>query len=324
MQLLTTDSYHAALLKEIPRAKKRIVIAAMIIVWGDRTAPIFEALEKAAARGVKVTVLLDNYTRLMARYDSAARKTRNERVRRTFASLEELSRLGATVYCFGKLGIVPYKGRCHVKITVIDDTYYSFGGINLSDINLSCDDYMLKGQDHAIANRLHKLVDRIGVSTPPLPDTEAPLTKTSSLLFDGGRPGHSLIYERACELASRAKRIYIVTHFAPSGQLIKLLHETDATCYFSRPEQLMAPDAWGQAFDQQRYRLENAYTGANLIHAKFMLAELPSGQYASLCGSHNFSYRGVAFGTQEAALYSTDKAVWEQLYAFMQQVAKQR
>ncbi|HSX29230.1 MAG TPA: phospholipase D-like domain-containing protein [Candidatus Saccharimonadales bacterium] len=318
LHLLDADDYHTALLKAIKSAKHRVVVAAMILVWGERTAPIFEALQGAVKRGVAVTILLDNYTRLSAAYHLRPRTTRSERVRRTFETIEQLSSLGATVYCYGKIGLLPHKGRCHVKISIVDDTYYSFGGINIVDQSFSAHDFMFRGENPKIANTLEAIVTDIGTKSPPLPDNEIQLTDQHALLFDGGRPGHSLIYERACELAAQATRLYCVTQFTPSGPLAKLMHETEAVSYFNRPEQLVAPDAWGQAFDQQRYRLPNAYTGTTYIHAKFIIAKLRSGQYASLTGSHNFSYRGVAFGTQEIALYSTDKAVWERLHSYMQ------
>lgn len=293
------------------------MVAAMILVWGERTAPLFDALKDAVTRGVEVRILLDNYTRLSGRYNLQPRPTRNHRIHRTFATLEELSSLGATVYCFGKIGLVPYKGRCHVKASVIDDTYFSFGGVNISDQSFGFNDYMLSGHGAATADRLAELVGRIGTTIPPLTDEELTLDSQNTILFDGGRPGESIIYERASELAAQAKRLYCVTQYTPSGPLAKFMNETDTTCYFNRPEQMIAPDAWGQAFDQQRYRVVNAHTSSQFIHAKFIIAELPSGQRVSLCGSHNFSYRGVAFGTQEIALYSTDKGLWNQLYGFM-------
>lgn len=322
MQLLSADNYYTALVQATIKAKKRIVLAAMVLVWGEHTAPLFDALKDAAKRGVDVRILLDNYTRMSGRYNLQPRPSRSARIRRTFEALEELSKLGATVYCFGKVGIVPYKGRCHVKLSVVDNSYFSFGGVNILDQNFKLDDYMLYGKDSSTADHLAALVATIGTTIPPLPDSQTPINARSTILFDGGRPHHSLIYERACELTAQAKRVYLVSQYAPSGQLAELLNETNATCYFNRPEQLIVPDAWGQAFDQQRYRIANTHTSNKYIHAKFLLAEMPSGQYVTLCGSHNFSYRSVAFGTQEIALYSTSKNIWSQFYTFMQSFAE--
>jgi hypothetical protein len=319
LRLVETNDYYNSLLKEIPKAKKRIVIGAMIVLWGDRTAPIFALLHEALKRGVKVTILLDNFTRLSALYGLEPRSTRGKRIRQTFATLEDLGRQGAHVYCFGKLGFPPYKGRCHVKITIIDDTSYSFGGINFFDQMFEFTDYMLEHKDKQVADYLEKLVKRIGKNQPPLLDEETEISKNTSILFDGGRPKQSIIYERACELSAQATKVIYASQMTASGPLADLLSETDTTFYFNRPEQMLMIDSWGQAFDQQKYRITNNYEGKDFLHIKCMLFELPGGRKAVLSGSHNFSYRGVAYGTQEIGLYSTDPALWETLHKFIKQ-----
>jgi phosphatidylserine/phosphatidylglycerophosphate/cardiolipin synthase-like enzyme len=320
--LLEAEDYYQTLLKEVPKAKKRIVLAAMVVLWGERTAPIFVMLQDALARGVTVTILLDNYTRLPALYGLYPKSSRKDRVKQTMSALENLSRNGAQVYCFGKLGFPPYKGRCHVKATIIDDRSYSFGGINFFDQVFTLTDYMLASNDPKVADCLEQLVGRIGKTHPPLLDGEVPLSKGTSILFDGGRPKHSLIYERACELTARAKRVDFFGQMVPSGQLATLLRETDTSLYSNRPEQMLPIDSLGQAFDQQRYRLDNLYQGSKFIHAKIILFTLPGGKKALLSGSHNFSYRGVNFGTQELALCSTDYKLWDALHAFVQKYNK--
>lgn len=319
LHLLTTEQYYQALLRQIPQAKKRVVIAAMIVLWGERTAPILAMLKDAVQRGVQVTILLDNYTRLPSLYGLQPRSSRKDRVRQTFRALEDLSRDGAQVYCFGKIGFPPYKGRCHVKITVVDDTSYSFGGVNFYDQMFGGQiDYMLCSKSSDVADCLEQLVKRIGSSHPPLPDGEVPIGKDTTVLFDGGQPGRSLIYERACELSSQAQRVHFVGWATPSGPLCKLLDETKSTFYYNRPERMIRPESWAQAFDEQRYRVDNSYQGKGFIHAKYMLFELPGGKKALLSGSHNFSYRGVSFGTQEITVYSTNPALWQELHAFLQ------
>jgi hypothetical protein len=318
MQLIEPKAYCQALLRDIPKSKKRIVLAAMIIVWGEHTAPILTAIKEAAKRGVEVQILLDNYTRLPILYGLTPRRSRGERLRHTFQLLEEISRLGGDVYYFGKIGVPPQKGRCHVKITVIDDVSYSFGGINFMDQSLTYVDYMLASSDPKIADCLEQLVRRIGTMKPPLLDGEVAVDTHNTILFDGGRPGHSIIYERACELASQAKKIYYVSKTTPSGELTTFMHERDSVYYFNRPQNISAPESWAQSFDQQRYRIPNSYTGKENLHAKYILFELHNGNRAILSGSNNFSYRGVAYGTQEIALQSTDPILWQQLHDFTQ------
>ena len=72
-ELLEGGDYYKSLLEAIPKARKRIVIAEMVVLWGERTAPIFIMLQDALKRGVKVTILLDNYTRLPALYGLSPR-----------------------------------------------------------------------------------------------------------------------------------------------------------------------------------------------------------------------------------------------------------
>jgi len=317
MQVIEAEAYFKTLLREVPKANKRIVIAAMILVWGERTAPIFIMLQDALKRGVNVTILLDIYTGTPAAYDLQPRATRSERVKQTFQALEDLSKLGAHVYRYGKIGLVPFKGRCHVKATIIDDTSYTFGGVNFEDGSFSVTDYMLRTTDAKTANQLARLIQRIGATPPPLDDMAITLDDHNQLLFDGGKPGHSLIYERACELAAQSKRVHYVSQMVPSGQLARLLHECDANIYTNRPEQMDPFSSLGQAFDQQKYRIDNKYQGGKYIHAKYMLFELHGGTTAVLSGSHNFSYRGVSFGTQEIALHSTDPGLYKQLHSYL-------
>jgi phosphatidylserine/phosphatidylglycerophosphate/cardiolipin synthase-like enzyme len=286
------------------------------MLWGERTAPIFIMLQDALKRGVKVTILLDNYTRMRHLYGMHGKKGA-ERLQQTFRTLEDLSALGAKVCSFGKIGFPPQKGRCHVKITVIDNKSYSFGGINFSDESFDFTDYMLASSSVQVADCLEQLVDHICRARPPLSNGEVKIDKDHSVLFDGGRLKHSIIYERACELTAQARRVYFASQMVPSGQLARLLHETEAKIFTNRPEQMDPIASLAQAFDQQKYRTHNSYTGEAYIHAKVILFELPGDKKVLLAGSNNFSYRGVAFGTQEIAMHATDADLWDRLYTFI-------
>jgi len=316
LSVLEGKAYYEALLEAIPLAKKRIVLAAMLIWSDDQTDAIFEEIKKALQRGVRVRIMVDMFfTRLyMVHRTPGGRKG----LMRTLAMLKELQSLGARVYYFGRLGLIPYRGRSHVKVTVVDDDAYSFGGVNLTSGSFAILDYMVHSHSSEYADCLEDLIKRIGTLRPPLENGEVQIDNSSAILFDGGKKHSSIIYEKACELSAQATKVHYVSQLVPSSKLAHLLHETDAKLFFNRPEQMPAPDSWGQAFDQQKYRLTNSYTGSNYIHAKFMLFELPGNRRALLTGSNNFSYRGVAFGTQEIALYSTDRQLWDQLYNFLQ------
>jgi phosphatidylserine/phosphatidylglycerophosphate/cardiolipin synthase-like enzyme len=317
MAVADGETYYHQLLKNIPRARKRITIASMVLLNGERTGELLKLLKSALKRGVRVQILLDNYTRL-PRFELQPADSRKSRLASTFQILQDLQEAGASVYYFGKIGLNPYKGRCHIKVTIVDDAIYAFGGLNFYDEALGTTDFMLRGDNAAAGDCLEQLVERIGTAKPPMPDAEIRLDPVSNILFDGGRPKHSIIYERACELTAQAERVHYVSQMAPSGELARLLAETDATLYFNRPEQMIAPDRYGQAFDQKKYRLANSYVGGQYIHAKFMVFELRGGRRAVISGSNNFSYRGVAYGTQEIGLHSSEPKLCTELLGFME------
>lgn len=316
--LKDSQEYYDDLLKKLPKAKERIVIAAMILLWGEKTDALFMEIEKALQRGVRVHVLLDNFTRLGTSNPGLNRSALRVQLKKTFLLLERFKELGAKTTIVGKIGMNPFKGRCHVKVTIIDNNVYSFGGVNFSDLYFTHSDYMLHTNDEDVADCLEQLVTHLANAPTFLPDAEVAFGMGETILFDGGEPRHSLIYGRALELATESRQVYFVSQMAPSGALAQALRKVNTKYYFNRPEQMPAPARWGQAFDQQRYHIPNSYSRSEFIHAKFMLFELHDGTHVVLSGSNNFSYRGVAFGTKELALYSTDKKLWQALYKFIE------
>ncbi|MGH7157598.1 MAG: phospholipase D-like domain-containing protein [Candidatus Saccharimonadales bacterium] len=318
-KVLEAEAYYRHLAALLPRAKKRIVIAAMTVLWGDKTGVLLAEVGKAFERGVQVHILLDVFTRLGTGAQDG-RKVFREQWRKTVATLDDFRKKGARVDMVGKIGLNPFKGRYHAKVTVIDDDCFAFGGINFVDIAFANHDFMLHTTNVDLADCLAQLIDRIGRAYVALPDGEVPLGDNTTILFDGGRPKHSIIYERALQLTRQSERVWFVSQMAPSGPLARALKATDAVVYFNRPEQVVEAVArWAQAFDQQRYRTVNAFRGQEYIHAKYMLFELFDGTKALITGSNNFSYRGIAFGTQEIAIYSTDTGLWNHLYKFINQ-----
>lgn len=317
-QVVQSQAYYDQLLKVLPGAKKRIVLAAMGVLWGEKTDKVFHELEKALSRGVHVHVLLDAYTRFAFTKPGQSRSTRL-RYKKTVLLLEELQQKGARISMVGKLGFNPFKGRCHVKITVVDDHCFSFGGVNFTDESFVNSDYMLYAKHSELADCLEQLVTRVAGPVRPLPNAEVPIAKHQSILFDGGEPGHSIVYDQALQLATKAKKVWYVSQMAPNNRLVRALQQTDTTFFFNRPEAMEVPANWSQAFDQQRFRITNSYSRAEYLHAKFILFELQDGTKALISGSHNLTYRGVAFGTQEIALHSTDTKLWNQLKNFIDQ-----
>jgi cardiolipin synthase A/B len=320
--LIEASDYATELARLLPKAHKRIVLAAMVIMSGPKTEEILRPLIAAAKRGVKVHVLHDHFiANFVTRPGNLDFSEFKKAVAETDAILSELQAAGGRVSVAGKLGLNPYGGRYHAKLAVVDDDVFSFGGVNLRDDCYDNIDYMLHATDNTLAGSLEQLIDH-NAKGEPHRDMSLTLASGDTVLFDAGQKGQSIIYRRACELAKEARTITYVSQMAPTGTLAKVLAATKTTYFANRPRQTGAkPDALGQWFDQRTNGLHNHYEGKPYIHAKFILYELRSGQRIALTGSHNFSWRGVAFGTKEIALETANESVWKSLQEVVYKVA---
>lgn len=315
--LTPAAAYYDALITGIPKAQKRVIIHAMTIWWGPRTEQLVPLLIDAARRGVEVRLVGDRYSKFQATVPRLAR-TPAPTWRHTHAVNQHLRQNNVHVTYIGKVGLNPYRNRCHSKITLIDDHIYTFGGVNFTDDSFENHDNMLAVQDTLLADDLYQLVRSIEQDpVTPLPDLRKPLDEINTLLFDGGTPGVSAIYETACEVVAQAKKVYFVSQMSPSGKLAELITAIDNECYMIKPSQAEMPANLDLMWDMHRYKIKNYYTGTRFIHAKLILTEGRDGSKHVISGSNNFSWRGVKYGTKEIALHSTDPHLWQDFYDFL-------
>jgi cardiolipin synthase len=323
MRFVGAKDYYKALLTGIPKAQKRVIIHAMDVRWGPQVEVFIPLLLDAVKRGLEVRVVGDVYSKFQANLPQLRRADSNNW--RYMTRINNRLRNGGVQIAFtGKIGLNPFSGRTHSKVTIIDDHIFTFGGVNFSDSSFTNADYMLSMRDPILADRLHRLLRTIEKDEPgPLPDLEEQLGGLATLLFDGGRPKVSVIYETACRLAASARKVYYVSQMCPSGRLAKFINAADNECYFIRPHQADPPANLALIIDRARFKVKNRYTGTSYIHAKFILTEDKNGSKHIISGSNNFSWRGIAYGTKEIAIHSTDPALWQQFYDFLQTEIKQ-
>lgn len=321
-EVLSPQEYVDRLAALLPRAKHRVILMAMTIHETKLTYQVLELIYQAAKRGVKVMVLADVYSlSLPSRQPRQSRRSFKLQTADLDNYVKKLTSSGGEFHWLGRMKLNPYSGRHHAKITVIDDTVISFGGMNFADDMFTNLDYMLCAEDPHLAQEFTKLVTRV-MQGGPTSDLQLHLGAHSTLLFDAGKPSQSIIYKKACELARSATKIIYISQMCPTGELAKIFRSNRATCYFNRPNQTgFRPDTLAQFWDNWHSGVANHYQGRENVHAKCILFEMPDGTKAVLSGSHNFSWRGVAFGTQEIALYSTDPALWRRLQNIVYQVA---
>lgn len=316
MNLLDSEQYYSDLYRAIVGAKQRIVLISMVMYADDKTMPIFEQIAEAANRGVAVKLYVDSGFRhmLIGSYPYSPRKHK-QLLGRTLDIFTRLSSLGVKIVELKKVNLNPFKGRCHVKASIVDDEVFSFGGINFCAHDFKNLDYMLYQTNSSLAENLLKILSKLEKSKTG--DILINIDNKNTILLDAGNAGQSIIYDKACLLAEQASKIYYVSQMVPSGKLARAIKATNSECYFNRISQGKGAIVLSLALDKIQAQIQNQYKRDGYVHAKFILFKMKDGSRALISGSHNFSWRGVAYGTQEIAIYSTDEDLWGQLYDFI-------
>ena len=320
--LLLPREYVARAVTCIDNAKHSITMVCLIMTEDHSTDDIIDALVRAAKRGVDVQVAADVFT--YGEFSGHFRpfKYYSKPSLAATAMSKRLRNAGVRFTCLGKFSLLPIFGRTHSKITIVDDTVFSFGGVNLDNASLDFADYMFEYKNAALAAQLtddaRRLIDA---------DDDNFAYKSHSydypsvgrVLVDGGFQGDSIIYRRACQLAREATDITFVSQYCPTGKLSRILRKKQAKLYFNRVEN--TNNRLNSLFIRMSVwfnRFKTLYTNTQYLHAKFILFTMPDGQKIALTGSHNFIYTGVIMGTREIALETDHPAIIKQLESFFQ------
>lgn len=317
--LASSDYVHEAV-RSIRTAKHRVTLFTMIITHDEATDTLIDALCAAAERGVEVRVSGDIYTFGVMIAETKGGWLSNEGIKATKQMRRRLVASGVKFKWIGELGPLLYARRTHLKWCIVDDTVFSFGGVNLYDVGLNHVDFMIALQDRALADKLETEHERIHESerTGKRYRSHSFECSAGTVLVDGGMFGGSAIYRRACELTEQASRVVLVSQYQPSGKLASLLQETKSNLYFNRWEAASGANKFLLRTSATFKRQRNAYQRKGYLHAKFMLFYMPDGSTFALTGSHNFVHGGVLLGTREIALETRDPALVKQIETYFE------
>lgn len=320
--LLSTVEYYDHLLKAVEKAKHTINLASLDLIYDTKTKTLFDAVESAQKRGVRVSISADTLTfnELMGRSIGPITPThKSSQETRDFAS--RIRREGGDFTWLGRMLVLnSYKGRNHEKWSVIDDDIFCFGGINLYDAGLANTDFMLHLKDASTARLLREEHQKIIESQYSYPGISHQIDEKSFLYIDSAEPYGSAVYRRACDISKDAVSALYVSQFYPTGELGANLEKISTTYYTNRPEQMANRlTKFFMLFDKFRSKIENQYTRKSYLHAKFIIFTMEDGSKIVITGSHNFSFAGVRFGTIEVALETRDESVISQIESFTKQ-----
>jgi len=235
-----------------------------------------------------------------------------------------LTGLGVHFNWLGRGRITLFHGRTHTKWCIVDDTLFTFGGVNLYDEGVRNVDYMFKLTDKKLAERL--IQEQIRIQNAERRSNNYPSVSYEhndmTVLIDGGIIGQSVIYRRAIELAEQAMHITFVSQYPPTGKLGRILKSKSANLYYNRPLQAEGLNRIVIRISQLLSGLHTKYTRAQYLHAKCIIFTFTNGTKTAITGSHNFAYTGVLLGTREIALETQNQDVINQLEKFVNDEVK--
>lgn len=314
--LLEAHAYVADLVEKINAAEHRISIMSLILADDSTTRELIAALKIAALRGVAVDIAADSFT--FSEFGGALnpfkRHTKRSKAARRMS--HELTKAGASfTWLDDRLKLNPFAGVTHSKWSVVDDTCYVFGGVNLYVDGINSVDYMLRLIDKQLADDITLQQQAIAASPTPLYEGYKATSHIGTWYVDSGKRDDSIVYDRAVELAKQAEKILYVSQYCPTGPLAALLKDK-ATCYFNQSRNASFLTKLMLIIDRLKTGIASHYQHDTYLHAKFIIYVLPDGSKVALTGSHNFSHKGVVFGTREVALETEDQEIISQLEAF--------
>lgn len=317
-KLILPQEYVKNATEQIKKAKKRVALLTMVLVHDKATDELLDALCEAAERGVEVSVAADSFTYTDFQGSYIPTTYRSGRVRDAMDMQKRFRSVGAQFNWLGRLSMVAFVGRTHIKWCVVDDTVYAFGGVNLDQPSIQHTDYMFTVQNEELASRIIAEQERIikadrsghAYRSHRFGDDD------NMVLIDGGFLGDSIIYRRACYWAERATHVTLVSQYCPTGKLSRLLKKVDSDLYFNHWTNAGLLNRFVIRFGMATSKHVTSYNRRPYLHAKFIIFSLPDGKKVAITGSHNFVSGGVLLGTREVALETSNKRIISQLERF--------
>jgi cardiolipin synthase len=316
--LLSPQQYIADATARIGQARHRVRVIAVTIAEERETELLIAALGAAATRGVDVHVAADTFTYADVAGRFLPKRRLSKRRRRSLDLTQRLTQTGVTFDWLGRERGLPWRGRTHTKFCVVDDTVYSFGGVNLDDQGATNVDFMLRIEDARLADdlcRTYNAARRASSLEAGHGSREFKYGK-DRVLVDGGVVGDSIIYRRAVKYARKADKVLLISQYCPTGELREIIASKPHQMWFNPPRNASLFNRILIAASMAATRTRTRYKRREYLHAKCIVFYLPKGKRVAITGSHSFVWGGVVLGTREIALFTRNPHVIDQIEEF--------
>lgn len=339
--VVSAENYLEEAIREIESAKKSILLQTMNFEAGEMICKLEGHLEKAARRGVEVRINYDwvaykfvhSDLQILPAFKKATRRYIANQLNKNKEMYDRLSASGVILTTTNKATlpsrILPFLGRSHIKMLVVDGERAWIGGVNLFDKAFGNFDIMVKTEKrdliNAISDQFYKVNDRKHPN-----DYEVIIDDNESLYIDVGKRRKSIIYDQAKIRVKEAKKdIIYMSAFLPDGKLLKeikaasrrgvevtiLTSSEDSSEFNNYPEKLSFIYFKKAIKNQKNIKFIHL---KKIVHAKLIIVD---GERA-LYGSHNYTYSGVMFGTAEIMIETREKEIVRELETFIEDCRK--
>lgn len=320
-QLLLAEEYLVNAIQAVQKAKNHIYLLTMIITNDEVIEPLIDALVEASKRGVTVNVAADIFTYAEIGGHFKLNTQHSPRTKPATTLKKRLQKAGVAFRWLGRSSTSILNGRTHCKWLVVDDTVFSFGGVNLFAGGIKSNDFMFKLVDADLAQILIDAQTRIikADRNNRLQHSRKKPISVGTLYLDGGILGDSMIYRRACALTKKSESVVYVSQYCPTGRLGRLLKQTNNKLYFNHWNKTTSINALTIRIGSFLSGHQTLYNRAKYLHAKVIIFKLHDGKKVALTGSHNFSHGGVWLGTRENTVETDDPKIISQLERFIEE-----
>jgi len=317
------------------KAKSSIYLQTMNFEAGETLSKIEKVLLEALDRGVRVNINHDWVATVFIQGDlaflpssSRDKRSKGKELHRKSQEIEDnLRSRGATIIITNNPNrinhLLPMVRRNHTKLYIVDEEVAWMGGVNLFDAAFEKIDIMVRFEEKSIVSGLVKQFFMVNSLRSPV-NYKLQLTKTESLFVDTGRMGSSIIYEEVMQkIDSATKHIVFMSQFVPDGPLLRrlirvtkkgvkvdIITSSKKSALFTKFPTRLTYLHFLRLLP--KYPLITFTHKSKGVHAKIISID---STYA-MVGSHNYTYSGVLFGTEEIMIETSEKELVNKIEDF--------